>query len=67
MFADKIDKAGPESNTLYQSMLQKLTDLYNDANQGLDVPLISCRLPDGNTMSGLSEQQCRILGGQVVE
>jgi hypothetical protein len=66
-YAGKLDQAGPQAKKVFQDIVQKLGELFKDANTGVTERLVSCRLPDGTPLSNLTEQQCAALGGQVTQ
>jgi hypothetical protein len=65
IFANRLDRAGSESNKVYDSILQKLAPLFKDANDGVGAPLITCQLPGGNSVPDLTKEQCVLIGGNI--
>jgi hypothetical protein len=70
-YADKYERiqsqAPDELLSTYNESIKLIEELFKDANEGLNVPLIACRLPGGTVTSGLTSAQCQELGGAIAE
>jgi hypothetical protein len=70
-YADKLESTALQKpdqlEKVYNDSIQKVGELFKDANKGLDGSLIECRSPHGPSVPGLTEQQCKQIGGDIIQ